>query len=808
MATRYAQYSQAEDVPEAQDIDRVFIGVRELNPGEIAPGYVTKARNMRFTNGEATPRLGVAKLPWTNRLTSQSPHTQPFARVYGAAEFNESLGVSWLIIAADGKVFRCQQYTAAAEVPLPPGVSITSDVSFTQTRSGLVMWRGWDDPLIMPSLETGFTTMVMQPNITETVGNENDLDGTLTIPPADRGDWIGNRLFFPFVTDTELDLVGISDYGNATRYRGIRDQGRINQGSSDRLLRIVQLVDNVAVCFKEASIYVLSNVKYDLQEMRLDTLAEKYGLCSPKAVANTGKDLWFLSPKRGVCSVALTEQNKIQGVDLPKSWTIQDTIDRINWGIAARTATATYFNNRFYLAVPLDDGIHAGINQVPESTQYDAGTGRYVINVEIGKSYRWVRGANDTGLINGLQTLTESDDFTAVGTEVELEGTEGATVTAEFRRVWNGVNNGVIVYDFVTQEWAGCDDGSAFCVKEWVTATFNGVKRQMFVGEDGFINCIEELFYDETAHWALSETDELATITPSSSLIDVPVEPGMCYRWTPDDNWSRLSNGGDIYEQLADFCASSNTVRIENIFGETDPIDAKLQAHVWLPVVEYVDQDWTSRGYGGDTIGRKKWSDLEIHLSTWFPEYQILASSEGYLEEIQIEPSDGWRTKSTTIYDEPWDRTPWHAGNRLDDHQTPGRQDYSVVLGETQIISGQIRAGVKYFLESQDVTSACSISYNGITVTNQTFFTGVSGVTTFTVLSGSPVVYPPGSYIELGINGIAIDQHQESVVPLRIPSAVRGRLVKIRVRCRQGRMIVRGIGPRGTFTTRSKGART
>ena len=806
---RFGNYAPTEDVPESRDIDRVFLGVRQINPGEIPPGFVADARNCRFTQGEAAPRLGVAKLPWTNRINSQSKSAQPFGKVYGAEEFNEALGITWLIVAADGKVYRCQQFAAAVEIALPPGVTITRDVTFTQTANGLVMWRGTERPLIMPNLETGFVTMTKQANAIEGDSTENptNMVGSLDIPPAERGDWIGNRLFFPYKTESELDLLGITDYLNATRFPGVRNQGRINQGSSDRLLRVVQVVDNVAICFKEASIYVLENVKYDLSTMTLSGFTDEYGLCSHKAVANTGKDLWFLAPKRGVVSVRLTEQNKLQGEDIPKSFMIQNTIDRINWRVASRTATAAYFANKFYLAVPLDDATQQGANQV--SGSFDGG-GLKIIDVIPGDTYRWKKGGSTNYLLNGLEVLTDDGDFVAAGTTVQLSGGGDALIEDEFRRVFVDSNNAVLVYDFTTQEWAGMDDGCVFCVKDWVTATFNGVKRLMFVGEDGFINCIEELFYDECAYWSLSSTDLTTGLDYNLDSITIPVEPGTTYRFVPGFNFSTLENGFETYDGTKDFVAASNTVRLVDLFGDATEMDASLRAHVWTPSVEYIDYDWTSRGYGGDTISRKKWSDLEMHAATWFPSYQVLAKSEGYNTEVQVTPDEGWQTKSATTYDDPWDARPWNPSNPNDDHQTPGRQDYSLVVGETTIppVTGTIRPNLVYFVESSDVTSDCSILYNGQTIPNQTTFTGVAGQTSFTIVSGTPLVYPPGSYVDIGDKGMVIDQHQEFTEGLRIPPAVRGRVVQLRFRCRQGRMIVRGIGPEGTFSSRSKGERT
>jgi len=59
-----------------------------------------------------------------------------------------------------------------------------------------------------------------------------------------------------------------------------------------------------------------------------------------------------------------------------------------------------------------------------------------------------------------------------------------------------------------------------------------------------------------------------------------------------------------------------------------------------------------------------------------------------------------------------------------------------------EIISGNIAEGVEY-----QVIGTGAIIYNSITVNAGNFFTGVDGVTTYTVDSGSPVVTEASTYI-------------------------------------------------------------
>ena len=67
---------------------------------------------------------------------------------------------------------------------------------------------------------------------------------------------------------------------------------------------------------------------------------------------------------------------------------------------------------------------------IPTATAYAAGS--YTLTgLTIGKSYKWVKGANDTNcIVNGSITLTATGVFTATATSVTLTGSGTSTITA------------------------------------------------------------------------------------------------------------------------------------------------------------------------------------------------------------------------------------------------------------------------------------------------------------------------------------------------------------------------------------------
>jgi len=78
-------------------------------------------------------------------------------------------------------------------------------------------------------------------------------------------------------------------------------------------------------------------------------------------------------------------------------------------------------------------GPNQGANLIPGGAVYD-GSGNYAVAVQIDKRYEWTDGgANDTSIVNGTDTYTTSQVFTAQGSSVTLKGTAGAAVTALLR---------------------------------------------------------------------------------------------------------------------------------------------------------------------------------------------------------------------------------------------------------------------------------------------------------------------------------------------------------------------------------------
>jgi len=86
-----------------------------------------------------------------------------------------------------------------------------------------------------------------------------------------------------------------------------------------------------------------------------------------------------------------------------------------------------------------------------------------------------------------------------------------------------------------------------------------------------------------------------------------------------------------------------------------------------------------TRGYGFEAGNRRRFQQAQIYVSTWDPEYKVTGIVDGVKEESVIVDNTSFtfpnRTKYMTFGMEDWD-----IQNLDDTHETPGREDYSVIL--------------------------------------------------------------------------------------------------------------------------------
>ena len=301
------------------------------------PGTAPPIGDYNSVTNVSTPTVGWSDL---------GSRTYGYGTVYGTGIFRDPASTEYVLVAASDGVYATKEGNPSTKLA---GVSsISSDVEFVQCFNTIVMFQGEDvEPVSMTRIDVGFVS-ISQTDTDITI-DENDSDGTETIPNASTGLFFANRLLIPH----SKDLVAASDFLNYTRYQPVMSNFRINQGSEDELVSLVRINNSTIACFKTNSIYIVSNIYGNMADITLDEVTREYGAVSKNSIVQVGDDVVFLSSKKGVTSLGVAQHGKVSAVDVPMSEPIQPLIDRINWN-AASGAAAAYHNNRLYMAVPLD----------------------------------------------------------------------------------------------------------------------------------------------------------------------------------------------------------------------------------------------------------------------------------------------------------------------------------------------------------------------------------------------------------------------------------------------------------------------
>jgi hypothetical protein len=425
--------NQMDQVPQG---DMAFRGVNaRLRPSLLPPGYVSSARNMRFTRGSIEPRKGLTLFPLSNKAASFSATITPFTTVYGACVFEDPSSVKWMVIAADGNIYVTRPGMTARVLPLPAATTITAAVDFTQCNNVLMMHRGTSlSQLVMDNLDLPWREVPFLPNDEANLA-QNPTDGTSPIPNAAWGVALQNRLILPDATQGK-DVLACSDYFNYTRYQPTLEAFRVNAGEDESLVAAFPVPtpddtpSSALAVFKDNSVFIISGIVGDLSGLARQDVTREYSTANRKAIIKTGRDVWFMAAGRGVSSITQTSQNKWQGVDVPVSTDISPIIDRINWS-ASSVLRAAKVGNLSYWAVPLDGATANNAMLVYDHEQqawagYDTGVAvkEFLVFPWMGVDRLWIlTTAGYIGLYEvGASDQTGASTFAAIAGEFTTRG--------------------------------------------------------------------------------------------------------------------------------------------------------------------------------------------------------------------------------------------------------------------------------------------------------------------------------------------------------------------------------------------------
>ena len=189
--------------------------------------------------------------------------------------------------------------------------------------------------------------------------------GFIHQPGAPWGIYFQRRLWVPFYyspggtfdvptyTDRKItDEIAVSDILDTHTFDQIENQFRISGGTADYLVGMHGFYEDRLIIFNRNSLHLITGTTGSLLDTRVTELTSEVGCLSRKTIVSRGNTVMFLSDD-GVYAVEFLNDYNLRGADEPISKNIQPYIDRINKDYADE-AVGVLYNNRYYLAVPLD----------------------------------------------------------------------------------------------------------------------------------------------------------------------------------------------------------------------------------------------------------------------------------------------------------------------------------------------------------------------------------------------------------------------------------------------------------------------
>lgn len=242
----------------------------------------------------------------------------------------------------------------------------------------------------------------------------------INMPAVDWGMFFVSRMVLPW----SRDQLVLSDLLDANTYDPSQTQFRILPGTNDWLIAAFPYQLSRLLVLYRKSVHAVYLDSSTLTVAGAYEVTRNFGCVGRRTVANCGPSILWLSDL-GVMQMSVNSELSLQNTVSPLSDPIQDIIETINWGYAGN-AVATFWNNRYYLAVPTGQSVvnntilvYNFLNQSWESVDtYPAGFD--VLNFHI-ISYNGSKRIHVVGSA-GFVSLTEEneeDQFGAPGSEMD-----------------------------------------------------------------------------------------------------------------------------------------------------------------------------------------------------------------------------------------------------------------------------------------------------------------------------------------------------------------------------------------------------
>ena len=154
------------------------------------------------------------------------------------------------------------------------------------------------------------------------------------------------------------DEIVASDIMDFDTFDVIGNQFRPTAGQSDFTVQLTPFTKDSMVIFNRKSIHLMTGISGSLADVKSNVVTTEIGCSARKSVVQVANQIFFLSDQ-GIYSTSFFDEYNLRGTGTPLSETIQPYIDRINQDYA-HLSSAVYFNNRYWIALPIDSSVGAG----------------------------------------------------------------------------------------------------------------------------------------------------------------------------------------------------------------------------------------------------------------------------------------------------------------------------------------------------------------------------------------------------------------------------------------------------------------
>ena len=353
-----------------RDGDTGFIGLNSRdNSASLPKGIVSKSQNFRLDRGVATVRKGIRRLTSTNILNKT---------IYGTGTYIDGSGQEIFVIVVTNGVhtFNPETEIFSTLIPFPTGETITTRVGCDVVTAvdKIYISRGHSKRPLVCTIDTS-TYLISGIAALTSLSNA---DGH-NFPNCSGLLYYANRLIAigrhpmdnvsggtPSYTPTarSRDSICVSNYLDFNNWE-LEDMFMFNEGGNDEVIAIAPWTLTEFVVFLRNSIFYVNvgtgrfvySDPMSATTASMKSLVSDIGCKAKNSIVLAGGGIIFLSDN-GIYVMNPTQVGSNESIRLltssdPLSSPIDDIIQRINKSYI-QNSVGVYWNNRYYLAVPLD----------------------------------------------------------------------------------------------------------------------------------------------------------------------------------------------------------------------------------------------------------------------------------------------------------------------------------------------------------------------------------------------------------------------------------------------------------------------